>query len=397
MTRPTAGDAAVAVGAAGLVVAVSLRAETLQSAPHRLDAWAVALIVAAAGALAWRRIAPLPMLAAAVLATSGYLAAGYPYGPIQFCAGWAMFEVARRRPLPVSALAAGAAAVVSAAAVAPRLTGELDVLGAGLALWVGCWLAVPFSLGAVVNVRAAAARQARRDLAAQAALRERIRMSREVHDVAGHGFAVIAMQAGVALVVLDKQPGQARASLEAIRAAAIAALTELRGVLEPEPAADPAVPGPAELPEPAAAPAVPGPAEMPEPAADPAALGLADVPGLVERARAAGLPVVLRDAAAGTVPAGTGAVAYRVVRESLTNVIRHAGPTKAAVTLERDGGTLVVTVADRGPGAGAGTAGRGLAGLRARVEAAGGTFDAGAGVDGGFTVRARLPVHPEAR
>jgi signal transduction histidine kinase len=358
----------VAAAAAAVVVAVLLAVQTgtSQDGARTLDAWGVALVALAAAALAWRRAAPVVALAVSVAANAASLLAGYPYGPGLLCVGWAMFELARRRPMRSSWPPAVAAAVVSVAAVLPRLVGVLDVPALGLVLWAACWLAAPWSLGALLHVRSAAERRARADLIARAALEERVRISREVHDVAGHGFAVIAMQAGVALLVLDEQPEQVRASLEGIRAAATAALGDLRQVLDER---------------------------RPQPA------GAADLPALVARARAAGLPVDLNDGA-GALPPAVGDIVYQVVRESLTNVIRHAGPTGAAVAVTREPGGVLVTVTDRGTGPvtdrgtgpGEPTQGRGLAGLRERVAAAGGTFEA-AGLDGGgFQVRARLPL-----
>jgi signal transduction histidine kinase len=357
--RLTAGrDVGVAVAAVLVAVLLAVQTGTSQDDARTLDVWGVGLVVVAAGALAWRRAAPVVALAVSVAASAASLLAGYPYGPGLLCAGWAMFEVAWRRPIRLSAPLAGAAAVVSVAAVLPRLIGVLDVPALGLALWAACWLAAPWSLGALLHVRSAAERRARSDLMARAALEERVRISREVHDVAGHGFAVIAMQAGVALVVLDEQPEQARASLEGIRAAATAALGDLRRVLDER---------------------------RPQPE------GTADLAALVARARTAGLPVELTGRA-DDLPAAAGDIVYQVVRESLTNVIRHAGPTAAVVDVARESGGVLVTVTDRGVGSADAGDGRGLAGLRARVEAAGGTFTA-AGLDGGgFQVRARLPL-----
>ena len=295
-------DVGTAFGAVTVAVLLSVQAGASQGAARPLDVWGYALVVVAAGALAWRRAAPVVALAVSVLANAVYLLAGYPYGPSLLCVGWAMFEVAWRRPIRWSAPLAAVAAVTSVAAVLPRLIGELDILALGLVLWGACWLAVPWSLGALLHVRSAAERRARSELMARAALEERVRISREVHDVAGHGFAVIAMQAGVALVVLDEQPEQARASLEGIRAAATAALADLRQVLDER---------------------------RPQVALD--------LPALVARARTAGLPVELTDSA-GDLPAAVGDIVYQVVRESLTNVIRHAGPTGAAVVVTRSAG-----------------------------------------------------------
>jgi histidine kinase len=90
----------------------------------------------------------------------------------------------------------------------------------------------PLVTRALVQVRSTAAERARRDLVARVALEERIRVAQEVHDVAGHGFAAVAMQAGVVLLVLGERPDQARRSLEAIRATSTQALTELRAALD---------------------------------------------------------------------------------------------------------------------------------------------------------------------
>ena len=317
LTAPSRRDVAIAAAAVATVAAGSWLAARSQQPPRPLDFWAYALVTVAAGGLAWRRTAPAVVLACGVAATGGYLLLGYPYGPVLLCVGVATFELGRRRPPRVSAITAALAALVSVATVLPRLEGELTFLAVGLALWAGCWLAVPWAIGALFYVRGQAADRERRDLVARAALEERIRVSRAVHDVAGHGFAVIAMQAGVALVVLDEQPDQVRAALEAIRATSTDALGELRQVLNPR-----------------------GPAVIAEPS----------LRSLVERARTAGLDVEVCRSDAGDLPPATEALVYRVVRESLTNVLRHAGPATARVVVERHGAEVRLTVSDNGTG-----------------------------------------------
>ncbi|MGW6499710.1 sensor histidine kinase [Nonomuraea angiospora] len=187
---------------------------------------------------------------------------------------------------------------------------------------------------------------------------ERARIAGEVHDAAGHGLAAIAMQAGIALVTLDDDPEQARASLRAIRETSTTALAQLRAALD---GIDP-----------------PG----------------ADLAGLIDGVRAAGLPVDVEPADL-AVPAHLRAAVYGVVRESLTNVLRHAGPTRALVRVGGGAGEFVVEVADRGAGrTGSGSGsdeGRGLAGMRARVTEAGGHLAAGPREGGGFQVTARFP------
>ncbi|MFE0147675.1 sensor histidine kinase [Nonomuraea sp. NPDC059007] len=190
---------------------------------------------------------------------------------------------------------------------------------------------------------------ARRDAVAM----ERARIAGEVHDAAGHGLAAIAMQAGLALVTLDENPEQARASLLAIKETSTQALAHLRAALDGIEAEG-------------------------------------DLPGLIDGVRAAGLPVDVEPAEP-KVPADLSGAVYKVVRESLTNVLRHAGPTRALVRLSADPGVYVVEVADRGAGWSGAAEGRGLTGMRARVQSAGGRFAAGPREGGGFRVIAHFP------
>src|SRR4029450_1811484 len=268
----------------------------------------------------------------------------------------AMFEVARRRGLRSSLLACAAAiAAITAATLSRTLVqshlSALLVPALLLVVWAS-WLVIPWLVGALVQVRSAAARRARQELGGRAALEERMRGASEVHDVAGHGLAAVAMQAGVALLVFDEQPKQARESLEAIQSTSVQALSDLRMLLDAFDRRTGAEPG--------------GTGAV-------AGQGLPDLDALVDRIRAAGLPVHLsledvavpedvghvtyrggqgvpRIGAAGlpvhlsledvAVPEDVGHVTYRVVQEALTNVVRHAGPTTAEVRVHRDQGTL---------------------------------------------------------
>ncbi|TMR08093.1 sensor histidine kinase [Nonomuraea zeae] len=197
-------------------------------------------------------------------------------------------------------------------------------------------------------------------VAAEAVALERARIAGEVHDAAGHGLAAIAMQAGLALVTLDDDPEQARASLQAIRETSTTALAHLRAALD---GIDP-----------------PG----------------GDLRSLIAGVRAAGLPVDVEPADL-VVPAHLQGPVYRVVRESLTNVLRHAGPTRALVRVDGDPREFVLEVADRGAGPADPASleeGRGLAGMRARVTEAGGHFTVGPREGGGFRVVATFPQVP---
>jgi signal transduction histidine kinase len=371
---PSKLDIGIAVAAAVPVVVGTMAAATLQDEIRPLDVGAFTLVTLAAFALAWRRRAPVAVLSVIVTLVAGYLLLGYPYGPIQLCMVLAMFEVARRRGLRTSLLACGAAIAAITAATLSRTLVQAHLpallLPALLLVVWASWLVIPWSVGALVQVRAAATRRARQELVATAALEERMRVASEVHDVAGHGLAAVAMQAGVALLVFDEQPKQAKESLEAIQSTSVQALNDLRMMLDAFDRRTGAEPG--------------GTGAV-------AGQGLQDLDALADRMRAAGLPVQLslEDVA---VPEDVGQVAYRVVQEALTNVLRHAGPTTAAVRVHRDQDTLVVEVLDGGVGAADVRPGLGLTGMGNRVVAVDGELTAQPRTGGGFRVCARLPI-----
>jgi signal transduction histidine kinase len=212
---------------------------------------------------------------------------------------------------------------------------------------------------------------AHRDEAAQrAAAEERVRISRDLHDVVAHHVSVIAVQAEAAQEVLASRPDQAEAAMATVAETARSALTELRrvmGFLRSD--------------------AVTAP--QPD---------LAALDALAESVRRAGLPVRVHRAQPVTeVDPVVGLTTYRVVQEALTNVLRHApGATGADVDLCFEGDTLLVTVSDDGPPTSAaeanGSSGLGLVGMRERVGSLGGSLDAGPCPGGGFKVQARLPL-----
>ena len=369
-------------------------ATRLAQAMRHLDGWGGALVVVTvAVTVTLLRAVPTVALAAAVVLVDAYLLLRFPYGPIQLCTVAAMYEVARRRPFPVSLVAGGIAAVITSTVVYVRLAHEVELPWVLAVAWIG-WLVVPWLLGALVQTAALSRERSRRDLIARGAMAERVKLAAEVHDVAGHGFALVAMQAGVALLDFDTRPGQARRSLEAIRTTSAKSLTALRAMLG---TFHHEAPGHHETPGHHEAPGVePPPVEPPI-----ERVGLSGIVDLVDGVRASGLPVRLDIRGLDRTPdADASAVTYRVVQESLTNVLRHAGPTTAEVTIaQQDDGRLAVRVQDRGRGVTGEppAAARGLVGMRRRVEAAGGSFAACPRADGGFRVEAHLPMGKESR
>ena len=204
--------------------------------------------------------------------------------------------------------------------------------------------------------------------AALAAIEERHRIAREMHDVVAHGLTTIVVQADGARAAAARDPAVTGPALEAIAAAGREAITEMRGML--------GVLRAEELPH------------APQPR-------LADIAGLVVEARATGTPV---DADIGDLPAvsdGVALTAYRIVQEALSNVRKHAGPGAAATVGVRDvARSVVIEVRDDGRGAAAVSDGRGLGltGMHERVVAHGGVLEAGPAPGGGYRVYARIPL-----
>jgi signal transduction histidine kinase len=313
----------------------------------------------------------LVSLAVTAAATSTYLIIGYPFGPALISTLFAVYAVASRLPIRVAAPASAAALVVLLVhnVVRPELPGQVPLLGAMI---IGAaWVVVPFALGVVVRqTRESVARQ-RADLARRYADEERLRIAQEVHDVVGHGLAAIRMQAEIALHVLPQRPEQAEAALTVISQTSKEALDELRATLAVVRRGDDG--------------------RSPRP-------GLNQLDALVARVSGAGVPV--RVEVSGNprdLPAAVNLVAYRIVQESLTNVLRHARSAMATVHLGYGSDVLDIEVTDTGGGTisagrdGRGADGHGIAGMRERAEAVGGSLDAGRRAGGGWRVAARLP------
>lgn len=356
------------------VLAGSTFAAHAQPGRVPLDLAARLLLVAASVALLWRRRHPVPVVFGTALATLGYLAAGYPYGPVFVTVAVACFAavVTGHRRAAWSALALLWAGHVLISLWLYRYLPPRGDRAATPAqeIVVATWVIAVAALCELVRLRREQWARDRADRARAARRRadeERLRIAQELHDVLAHSISVINVQAGMGLALLDQNPDQARAALTTIKAASKEALGEVRQVLDT-------------LRAPGAAPRAPAP-------------GLDRLPELAEQAATAGLTVEITGDPP-PLPPGTDLAAFRIVQEALTNVVRHSRSRRARVALRAGPGELRLTIDDDGPasGADAGGSGNGLAGMRERAAALGGTIEAGPREDGGFRVRAVLPA-----
>ncbi|MCP2341105.1 sensor histidine kinase [Actinomadura rupiterrae] len=371
--RVPRGDAVFAAVAAAVVLAVPAIRDT--DGERALWPGGGLLILAGTLSLAVRRRFPVTVLVVVTAAVMLYYPLGYPNGAIALVFPIALFTVAAERRLWVALSIAG---VVEAVAVGAGLVRGRRLMDDNALAWLSLGLLITVWLGYYVRgrrarmeeaeLRAAEAERTREQEAVQRAVQERLRIARELHDVLAHQISLINVQAGAALHRRE-EPAQAYAALEAIKQASRETLRELRtalGVLR----------------------------QVDEEVAVAPAPSLARVDELLDQVVAAGLAVRLdgRDAASG-LPVEVDLAGYRIVQEAVTNAVRHARARTVAVRIERADGMLVVQVDDDGRGpVGEGSGGHGLRGMRERAASIGGEVAAGPGPDGGFRVRARLPL-----
>jgi signal transduction histidine kinase len=310
---------------------------------------------------------PLTLFLLTAASAFGYYASGLPGGPIIIVPTIALFMLTKLRG-PLTAGIAGAAAL-AVAYVAHVISSGSFVLQIG-SWFLVVWLVAVTGIGTAVRYQSAA-NAARREQADEhrhrLAEQERLRIAREVHDVVAHSLAMINVQAGVAAHVADRRPEQAKEALLNIKSASASALKDLRATLAVLRSGEDKAPAPS----------------------------LAQAAELLEHARDAGLEVDVHGEA-GDLPAPVDAAAYRILQESLTNVVRHADqPKRVDVRFERRPGSFTLRVRDDGRGIAQPTPGHGLRGMCERAAALGGQCTAGP-VDGGFEVRVDLPIEGEA-
>jgi signal transduction histidine kinase len=359
---------------AGLVTVAGIAARD-EPGSLRPDVLGYSLGIAAAAALLWRRRFPTAVVAVVELINVVYHAIGYPGGPPVVSLWVAVFTAA--------ALGRHRAALVGLISwIAISASGQLVFGNDGPTYVVGeaALVTCSYLLGALQHSRDQyraemlhRTRLAEAQLdheAEQRVIEERLRIARELHDVMAHTMTAISVQAGSGADVFEERPDQARSALEAIRGLSREAMSELRATIGPLRSGGDEEPGLVQAP------------------------GLGDLDNLIDTVRRAGIAVELvRDGDASPLPASVDLTAFRVVQESLTNVVRHAGARRASVVIRRRPGAVTVAVRDDGRGPnGRMPPGHGIRGMGERVHALGGTFSAGEAPGGGFQVVAIIPA-----
>ncbi|MFG2044643.1 sensor histidine kinase [Dactylosporangium sp. NPDC048998] len=353
-----------------------------------------ALLVVSGLVVTVRRRWPVPVFVTAALASLVYYGLDFPDGP-----GWlglfvALYTLAAygdgRRSLVIAGVGTTALAVgwlIDADGIQPHAAIGWVFFRIGASVMsaaLGESVRSRRVIAAEAQERAERAERTREEEARARVDAERLRIAREVHDTVAHAIAIINVQSGVTAHVLDKRPERAREALQAIEQTSSRALREMRailGVLRDD-----------------------SDGRLPHP-------GLEQIDELTAKARDAGLDVTLEAASPATpLPSAVGSAAYRILQESITNVIRHVGPTRVTVALNPGIDVLEIRVTDEGRRTGSddhctdrssgnGTdpsakAGRGILGMRERCQLLGGELDARPTPGGGFEVTARLPLAP---
>lgn len=338
------------------------------------DAVNAVVVPTMALSLAWRQRRPMTVLA---LILGGYVGLSVVFGATQswsftFIVIVALYSAVVHGGRPLLAAVLAAVAIVVAALTDPLVSSFGD------AVWGPTLVVLTVVAGftgrairtrtSALDRRAEGLDREERRRAAEAAAEERRRIARELHDIISHSLGVVVLQAGAAERVLDRDPARAREVLESIRATgqeAIGEMGTLLGLLDSSPRSS----------------------REPQPS-------LADLDGLVSRMRDAGLSVELEmEGQRRELPAALELSAFRVMQEGLTNSLKHARAAHVRAVLRYREDELQVDVADDGVAGGNGVGtGRGLAGMRERVEVFGGTLEAGPQPGGGWTLHATFPV-----
>ena len=355
--------------------------------------WVLPAVVLLAVGIATRRVWPRAAFVATVIGVGTYLATGAMFGPIFLGPALAVYAMASGARLFADPALGGAqgsgmpplrtwapllillAPMIMAGHWQEPYVGLLNPTFYGALVSAFAIAVVPAMIALLLRARRESELEVREQERRRYAYEERLRIARDVHDVVGHSLAVITMQAGVALHLLDKEratqprPDRIADSLEAIKKTSREALAELRTTLEVFRADS-------------------GEPRSPLP-------GLARLDELVDGLRSAGREVTLVKEQVDDLPPVPTAVdqaAFRIIQESLTNVVRHAPTAQATVRVTRQAGMLAVEVSDDGPASSVPADGNGIRGMRERARAVGGTVHVSVREPSGLVVRADLPL-----
>ena len=375
--HPFAVDTCIALVIAVLLAAVSLGGASREGRALSSEILPAALAAIAALPLALRRKSPFLALGGCLLLTLLAFSLSSPTPPVMLPIAVALYTVGAGGHRRGSLMAAGAAIVVIVI-IRLAFTGS-DTLVEEMVRDVA-WTLGATALGFAVasrrayveefRQRAAEAERTREEEAQRRVNEERLRIARDVHDGVAHALASISLQASAAGAVIDSDPEGAREALRQIRGASVSALAELRATL--------------------------GVLRQPAGTAAAGAPTVEQLAGLADILRAGGIEIsVSRQGRDADIPAEVGNIAYRILQEALTNVLRHSGARHADVVMTYDPSVLTISVADDGLGLQEDEArrtGYGITGMRERAEAIGGLLEAGPRTDGGFLVRAELPL-----
>ena len=384
---PDVADVLIAVGFGLFAFVAFFTAERTPQASGDPDLLGAVLIVAASGALAFRRRWPVAVFVVTAGAALTVHLLGYPDGGLPFAVMIALYTLASLCQRWVIVIAT--AAVLVSVPLSFWVTDTVDDSGTLIGT-----LAV-FVLAAVwgdrkkvrdayleqLALRDAEQERERVESARRAVADERLRIARELHDVLAHAMSVVAVQSGVGVHVIDTRPDEAKRILQTISDTSRESMQEMRGLLDvlrdnPEPQAEELAPAP----------------------------GLEQLDDLVARVTESGLPVdVLVRGERVAVPAGVDLAAYRIAQEALTNILKHAGRAQAKLVVRYEANAVHLEIEDdgRGAAAGAGIAprrrsgtGHGLVGMRERAALYDGMLEAGPRPGGGYRVAATLRFAP---